>query len=42
VPSKALLAAAKAAHAVRDGARFGVVAGEPQVDFGPCTATSRR
>ncbi len=33
VPSKALLAAAKAAHAVRDSARFGIAAAEPEVDF---------
>ncbi|HYC03923.1 MAG TPA: FAD-dependent oxidoreductase [Azospirillaceae bacterium] len=33
VPSKALLAAAKAAKAIRTAGRFGVTAGEPQVDF---------
>ena len=33
VPSKALLATAKAAQALRDGAGFGVAAVEPQVDF---------
>ena len=33
VPSKALLAAAHAAHAVRRAPRFGVDAGEPRVDF---------
>ena len=33
VPSKALLAAAKAAHAMRSGAPFGIAAVEPQVDF---------
>jgi|SRR5687768_550073 len=33
VPSKALLAAAKAAHAIRNSPRFGVVAGEPRVEF---------
>jgi pyruvate/2-oxoglutarate dehydrogenase complex dihydrolipoamide dehydrogenase (E3) component len=33
VPSKALLAAAKAAHAHRSSARFGVTANEPQVDY---------
>lgn len=32
VPSKALIAAARHAHAVRDGARFGIHA-EPRVDF---------
>ena len=34
VPSKALLAAAKAAQAMRDGAGFGVLPVEPLVDFG--------
>ncbi len=33
VPSKALLATAKAAQAVRDTARFGVTTGAPEVDF---------
>lgn len=33
VPSKALLAAAKAAANIRHAGRFGVEAGEPQVDF---------
>ncbi len=33
VPSKALIAAAKAAHAMRAGAAFGIAAAEPQVDF---------
>lgn len=33
VPSKALLAAAKAAHAHRSGAKFGVAADEPAIDF---------
>ncbi|MDS4009985.1 MAG: FAD-dependent oxidoreductase [Defluviicoccus sp.] len=33
VPSKALLAAAKAAANIRHAGRFGVQAGEPQVDF---------
>lgn len=33
VPSKALLAAAHAVHAVRDAGRFGVRLGEPEVDF---------
>lgn len=33
VPSKSLIAAAHAAHAARDGARFGVHVPEPQVDF---------
>jgi pyruvate/2-oxoglutarate dehydrogenase complex dihydrolipoamide dehydrogenase (E3) component len=33
VPSKALLAAARHAAAIRAAARFGVTAGEPQVDF---------
>lgn len=33
VPSKALIAAGKQAQAIRDGAKFGVTAGEPVVDF---------
>ena len=33
VPSKALIAAAKAAQAQRDGAAFGIAPVEPQVDF---------
>ncbi len=33
VPSKALLAAAHRAHAVRTAARMGVIAGEPRIDF---------
>jgi pyruvate/2-oxoglutarate dehydrogenase complex dihydrolipoamide dehydrogenase (E3) component len=33
VPSKALLAAAKAAHAARSFSRFGITCGEPNVDF---------
>ena len=33
VPSKALLAAAHAARAVRDAARFGVIAAEPLIDW---------
>ncbi len=33
VPSKALLAAAAAAHAVRGAGRFGIHAGPPQIDF---------
>ena len=33
VPSKALLAAAKAAQAMRDAGRFGIAPAEPQVDF---------
>ena len=33
VPSKALIAAAKAAQAMRDGAKFGITPAEPQVDF---------
>jgi pyruvate/2-oxoglutarate dehydrogenase complex dihydrolipoamide dehydrogenase (E3) component len=33
VPSKALLAAAKVAESSRGGARFGVTAGEPEIDF---------
>lgn len=34
VPSKALLAAAKAAHAVRSAGAFGIEAPDPAVDFG--------
>jgi pyruvate/2-oxoglutarate dehydrogenase complex dihydrolipoamide dehydrogenase (E3) component len=33
VPSKALIAAAKQAHALRHGAKFGIADIEPQVDF---------
>ena len=33
VPSKALIAAAKQAQAIRDAPKFGVTAGEPQVNF---------
>lgn len=33
VPSKALIAAAKHAYAVRKAAEFGVIAGEPVIDF---------
>ena len=33
VPSKAMIAAAHAAHAVRNADRFGIDAGEPPVDF---------
>jgi pyruvate/2-oxoglutarate dehydrogenase complex dihydrolipoamide dehydrogenase (E3) component len=42
VPSKALLAAAKHAHAVRSGAAFGIAAQEPQVDFAAVMAHVRR
>lgn len=34
IPSKALIAAAKAAQAMRDGAKYGITPTEPQVDFG--------
>ncbi len=34
VPSKALIAAAKAAHAMRSGAALGIAPVEPQIDFG--------
>ena len=40
VPSKALLAAAKAAHSARASRRFGVNVGEPQIDFA-CRAPAR-
>ena len=33
VPSKALIAAAKAAHAMRHGHRFGIKSHEPEIDF---------
>jgi pyruvate/2-oxoglutarate dehydrogenase complex dihydrolipoamide dehydrogenase (E3) component len=33
VPSKALIAAGHAAHAIRDSGRFGIAAHEPEVDF---------
>jgi len=33
VPSKALIAAGHAAHAIRDSDRFGIVAHEPEVEF---------
>jgi pyruvate/2-oxoglutarate dehydrogenase complex dihydrolipoamide dehydrogenase (E3) component len=38
VPSKALLAAGKAAHAVQAGARFGITAAPPQIDFAAAMA----
>ena len=45
VPSKALIAAAKHAQALRDCGRFGIAAAEPQIDFaevhGPCAARHR-
>lgn len=33
VPSKALIRAARAAHEIRTASRFGVTAGDPQIDF---------
>jgi pyruvate/2-oxoglutarate dehydrogenase complex dihydrolipoamide dehydrogenase (E3) component len=42
VPSKALLAAAKAAHAMRSGARFGIAPVEPAVDFAAVRAHVRQ
>lgn len=33
VPSKALIAAARHAHAVRQAAAFGIIAGDPTIDF---------
>lgn len=42
VPSKSLLAAAKAAHAVRAAGRFGVDAREPRVDLAAVNAHVRR
>ena len=38
VPSKALLAAGKAAHAVQARARFGITAASPQIDFAAAMA----
>ncbi len=42
VPSKALLAAANRAQAVRDAGRFGIVAGEPRTNFAAVMAHVRR
>jgi pyruvate/2-oxoglutarate dehydrogenase complex dihydrolipoamide dehydrogenase (E3) component len=42
VPSKALLAAAKQAHAMRSGAAYGVKPVEPEVDFDAVRAHVRR
>jgi pyruvate/2-oxoglutarate dehydrogenase complex dihydrolipoamide dehydrogenase (E3) component len=42
VPSKALLAAAKQAHAMRSAAPFGIAAVEPAVDFAAVMAHVRR
>jgi pyruvate/2-oxoglutarate dehydrogenase complex dihydrolipoamide dehydrogenase (E3) component len=42
VPSKALLAAAKQAHAMRSGAAFGIAPVEPQVDFDAVRAHVQR
>lgn len=42
VPSKALIAAARHAQAMRDGARFGIAAVEPQIDFAAVHAHVRR
>ncbi len=42
VPSKALLAAARQAHAFRSSERFGIVALEPQVDFAKVMAHVKR
>jgi pyruvate/2-oxoglutarate dehydrogenase complex dihydrolipoamide dehydrogenase (E3) component len=42
VPSKALLAAAKHAHAMRSGAAFGVKPVEPEIDFAAVRAHVRR
>lgn len=41
VPSKALIAAAKHAHAIRKAAEFGVIAGEPVIDFAKVQAHVR-
>jgi pyruvate/2-oxoglutarate dehydrogenase complex dihydrolipoamide dehydrogenase (E3) component len=42
VPSKALLAAAKHAHAMRSGAAYGVKPVEPEIDFAAVSAHVRR
>ena len=42
VPSKALFAAAKQAHAMRSGARFGIAAVDPQVDYAAVRAHVQR
>ncbi len=42
VPSKALIAAAKHAQALRDGAPFGIAAGEPGIDFSQVMAHVHR
>lgn len=42
VPSKALLAAAKQAHAMRSGAAYGISPVEPRVDFGAVRAHVQR
>jgi pyruvate/2-oxoglutarate dehydrogenase complex dihydrolipoamide dehydrogenase (E3) component len=41
VPSKALIRAARAAHEIRQAPRFGIHAGEPQVDFAAVMARIR-
>lgn len=41
VPSKALLRTAKVAHEIREGARFGVHSGEPEIDFNAMMAHIR-
>ena len=42
VPSKALIAAGKHAHAIREARHFGITAGEPEVDFKAVNAHVRR
>lgn len=42
VPSKALLAAAKQAHAMRGATRFGIAAVEPQIDYAAVMAHVQR
>ncbi len=42
VPSKALLRSARAAHEIRNAARLGLVAGEPEVDFQSVMARVRQ
>lgn len=42
VPSKALIRSAKVAHQMRDAARFGIAAADPQVDFRAVMARVRQ
>jgi pyruvate/2-oxoglutarate dehydrogenase complex dihydrolipoamide dehydrogenase (E3) component len=42
VPSKALIAAGRAAHALREATRFGLTCGDPQLDFAALQAHVQR